>query len=71
MKSPPSLSRIQKIGMSSGLDSVGIANAEIFKSTLQDLTKRKSKGLHAGMSFTYRNPERSTNPKLALTYIQA
>ena len=66
MKSPPSLSRIQKIGMSSGLDSVGIANAEIFKSTLQDLTKRKSKGLHAGMSFTYRNPERSTNPKLAM-----
>ena len=63
MPYPPSLKEIQDIGLRNGLDSIGIAKAEIFESTLKDLQHRKSQNLHAGMSFTYRNPERSTNPK--------
>ena len=63
MPTPPPLSKIQAIGLRNGLDSVGVARAEIFQSTLEDLQSRKSKGLHAGMAFTYKNPERSTNPK--------
>jgi len=60
---PPSLKEIQDIGLRNGLDSIGIAKAETFESTLKDLEHRKSQNLHAGMSFTYRNPKRSTNPK--------
>ena len=63
MSSPPSLKEIQGIGLRNGLDSIGIAKAEIFESTLKDLQHRKSQNLHAGMSFTYRNPKRSANPK--------
>ena len=63
MSSPPPLKEIQVIGLRNGIDSIGVAKAEIFASTLKDLQNRKSKNLHAGMSFTYRNPKRSTNPK--------
>ena len=49
-------------GLASGLDAVGVAAAEPFVSTRSDLERRKAAGLHAGMAFTYRNPERSTSP---------
>lgn len=47
----------------SGLDAVGVADASPFADTLQDLQRRKSEGLHGGMAFTYRNPQRSTDPR--------
>ena len=40
--------------------------AEPFTSTRHDLERRKAEGLHGGMNFTYRKPERSTDPRLAL-----
>jgi epoxyqueuosine reductase len=49
-------------GLASGLDAVGVAAVEPFVSTREDLESRKAAGLHAGMAFTYRNPERSTSP---------
>jgi epoxyqueuosine reductase len=48
------------------LDAVGVAPAVVFGSTLQDLRDRKARGLHGGMNFTYRSPERSTDPDRAL-----
>lgn len=63
MKPDPDLwSRLQVVGDEVGLDALGVAAAEVFTSTLRDLRGRKEAGLHADMQFTYRNPERSTDP---------
>lgn len=53
---------LENVGEHVGLDALGIAAAEVFTSTLQDLRGRKAAGLHADMQFTYRKPERSTDP---------
>ena len=53
---------VMSCGLTSGLDAVGVAAVEPFASTRGDLERRKASGLHAGMAFTYRNPERSTSP---------
>ena len=50
------------LGLRSGLTAIGIADAEVFEETLAVLHARKRRGLHADMQFTYRNPERSTDP---------
>jgi epoxyqueuosine reductase len=50
------------IGRAAGLHSVGITTADVFDETRRHLFDRKQKGLHATMQFTYRNPERSTDP---------
>ncbi len=49
-------------GLAAGLDAVGVAPAEPFESTRATLVSRREQGLHGGMAFTYRNPERSTDP---------
>jgi epoxyqueuosine reductase len=51
-----------RIGRAGGLSAVGIADAGVFESTRADLIERKRDGLNAEMQFTYRNPERSTDP---------
>jgi len=53
-------------GEQAGLDAVGITTAEPFLSTRVDLRTRKEAGLHGGMAFTYRNPDRSTDPSASL-----
>ena len=63
MNPDPNLWReLQQVGAAVGLDALGVAAAEVFTSTLRDLRERKGLGLHADMQFTYRNPERSTDP---------
>ena len=49
-------------GLAAGLDAVGIAPAEPFESTRATLVERREQSLHGGMEFTYRNPDRSTDP---------
>ncbi|WP_419926649.1 tRNA epoxyqueuosine(34) reductase QueG [Candidatus Poriferisocius sp.] len=49
-------------GLAAGLDAVGVASAEPFESTRVALLERREQGLHGGMAFTYRNPDRSTDP---------
>ena len=41
---------------------VGVCDAEILSDTRRTLHERKAAGLHADMGFTYRNPDRSTDP---------
>lgn len=53
-------------GRRAGLAAVGVAPVEVFESTRRVLVERKAKGLHGGMQFTYRNPERSTDPERIL-----
>lgn len=50
------------IGRSHGLAAVGVTAADVFTETLGDLLDRRRRGLHGEMQFTYRNPERSTDP---------
>lgn len=55
--------RLIALGRASGLDAVGIASAAPFARTLADLTERKTARRNADMAFTYRNPQRSTDPR--------
>jgi epoxyqueuosine reductase len=50
------------LGRSAGLYSVGVTTADVFEETRQLLFERRDQGLHADMQFTYRNPDRSTDP---------
>jgi epoxyqueuosine reductase len=59
----PTIDELREIGDQAGLDALGVAAAEVFESTLADLHQRKAVGLHSDMQFTYRNPERSTDPR--------
>jgi len=44
------------------LCAVGFCRAEPFAGAAQALHERKQAGMHGGMQFTYRNPDRSTDP---------
>ena len=50
------------IGRRAGLCAVGFCRAEPFTRTAEVLRQRKEAGLHGGMQFTYRNPDRSSDP---------
>jgi epoxyqueuosine reductase len=58
---------IVALGLSSGLTAVGIADAGVFEETRSTLFERKGRGLNGDMQFTYRNPERSTDPSRILS----
>lgn len=53
---------LKEMGAAAGLDAVGIALAAPFDGTREHLRDRRAQGLHGGMEFTYRNPDRSTDP---------
>lgn len=58
--------RLRSVGRTAGLDALGFTEALPFEGTRRDLVERKAAGLHGGMQFTYRNPERSTDPQRIL-----
>ena len=60
--STPVAQEVIAAGVEAGLDAVGVAPAEPFESTRATLIERREQGLHGGMAFTYRNPDRSTDP---------
>jgi len=66
-----SVEELEAIGLEHGLDAVGVAAAEVFESTRADLHSRKAAGLSADMQFTYRNPDRSSDPTRALPGAQS
>ena len=43
-----------------------MTTAEVFEETRRHLFERRDRGLHGGMQFTYRNPDRSTDPSRIL-----
>ncbi len=49
-----------------GIDRMGVCSAAIFEDVRKVLHDRKSAGLSADMQFTYRNPDRATDPSRAL-----
>jgi epoxyqueuosine reductase len=64
--SPAAAEALCRVGRDAGLAAVGIARAEPFTRTRHDLEERREAGLHGGMAFTYRRPERSADPTGAL-----
>jgi epoxyqueuosine reductase len=56
--------QLHEIGLSAGLDVLGVAPAGVMHRALQQLHDREERGLVNGMKFTYLRPERSTNPSL-------
>jgi epoxyqueuosine reductase len=50
------------IGRAAGLAAVGVADASVLEPARTVLQSRKRAGLAGEMQFTYRNPERSTDP---------
>jgi epoxyqueuosine reductase len=63
MADPDDLSReVVSLAIDAGCVAVGVASAEVFEETRRTLHQRKARGVHGGMQFTYRNPDRSTDP---------
>jgi epoxyqueuosine reductase len=58
--------RVLALGREQGLDDVGTTDASPFLEARSALHERKAAGLHGGMAFTYKNPDRSTDPGAAL-----
>ena len=53
-------------GLAAGLDAVGIAPAEPLLRAREALRDRVARGFDDGMQFTFRNPDRSTDPARAV-----
>lgn len=58
--------RVLKVGRDAGLVALGICDTEPFLEARAELFDRREAGLAGTMAFTYRNPERSTDPKRLL-----
>lgn len=54
-----------------GLDRVGVCDAAILTRARDELFRRKAEGLSDTMEFTYRNPERATDPSRTLPEAQS
>ena len=66
--SPPSVDaayvqRLVEIAKQHDISHVGVCDAEILQRARDELIRRKDAGLHDGLQFTYKNPERSTDPQ--------
>jgi epoxyqueuosine reductase len=64
--SVPTWDEIVAIGEEHGITRLGVAPAHVLERARTALHERKAAGLHAGMGFTYRNPDRSTDPQAAV-----
>lgn len=53
---------VERAVLDAGLDAVGVTTVEPFDDVRRSLEARRAAGQHAGMSFTFRNPRRSTEP---------
>ena len=60
------MEELHELAAANGLDRIGVCTAEVFEATRADLHERGAAGLKADMQFTYRNPDRSTDPDRAL-----
>lgn len=66
MAAAPLNSELAAIADHHSLDRIGFCTAEVFGDVREALHDRKAAGLSADMQFTYRNPDRATDPSRAL-----
>lgn len=62
----PSWDEIVTLAAEHGITRLGVAPADVLERARSALLERRDAGLDAGMGFTYRNPERSTDPQRAV-----
>jgi epoxyqueuosine reductase len=62
---------LHRLASQCGLDRIGIAPAAVMQRARDALLGRRAAGLHDTMQFTYRNPERSTDPDRAVAGAQS
>jgi epoxyqueuosine reductase len=62
----PTWDEVIDLASQHGIEHLGVAPASVLERARTALNERKAAGLHAGMGFTYRNPERSTDPLRAV-----
>lgn len=63
---PPTIEEVRSILKEHGIEHVGVGTAEVLSEARSAIVSRKARGLHDGMEFTFRNPERSTDPSRAV-----
>lgn len=57
---------LRRLGLEAGLDDIGFTDASVLEPARSVLHLRKEAGLSGSMQFTYRNPDRSTDPARVL-----
>jgi epoxyqueuosine reductase len=62
MTEPVDVAALVRAGCDAGLDRVGVTSAAVLEPARSVLPLRRRAGLAGSMQFTYRNPERSTDP---------
>lgn len=62
----PTIDDIRRDLAEVGVEHVGVASADVLMEARTALHQRIEAGLHDGMGFTFRNPERSTDPMRAV-----
>jgi epoxyqueuosine reductase len=62
----PSIDEVRTRLAEHGISHVGVTTAEVLVEARAALFERRDAGLHGDMGFTYRNPERSTDPLRAV-----
>jgi epoxyqueuosine reductase len=59
----PTLAELTELAAVHGIVRIGVAPAEVLERARAELHRRAAAGLDGGMGFTYRNPDRSTDPR--------
>src|SRR4051794_7929428 len=60
------MTALRELASESGLDRIGVAPAGVMTRARDALVRRQRAGLSDTMQFTYRNPQRSTDPQAAV-----
>lgn len=63
---PALVARLSAIAAEHGIERTGVAPATVLERARRELLRRRAEGLHDGMQFTYKHPERSTDPSAAV-----
>lgn len=77
MNLPESLGRtglvdeLREVAIAAGLDRIGFCDASILERARRELHRRKAAGLSDTMQFTFRNPERSTEPSMTMPEVRS
>ncbi|HCB37528.1 MAG TPA: hypothetical protein DEP66_04860, partial [Acidimicrobiaceae bacterium] len=54
--------RVESAAAAAGIDALGVTDATPLAEAADAIERVKSRGLHAGMHFTFTDPQRSTQP---------
>lgn len=65
------LEELREAAVASGLDRIGVCDASILERARTELHRRKAAGLSDTMQFTFRNPERSTDPSATMADVRS